>query len=213
MSEPHRRIYLVRHGATDANLQHPYVLQGQRTDLPLAELGRRQAEAVASVLASRQLAHVFSSPMRRAVETATVIAAPHNLSVQPVAELSECDVGRWEALSWETIRLQDHEAWSAFEAHPGTAPYAGGESFEQVQARAVPAIDRLLREHPRGDLVIVTHNVVARVYLARVTKTPIDQARAIRVDNGAISVVLAAEGKQKLLTLNSAFHLQGLLVE
>lgn len=213
MSASQRLLYLIRHGATEANLRRPYVLQGRRRDLPLSEIGRRQAEAVRQVLQERPIDFIFSSPLRRAMETAQLLAQPHLKPVQTVPDLTECDVGRWEGLSWDEIRQQDRQAWEAFEADPGMAPYAAGESFQQVQGRVVPAIEQLLRDHPEGSLIVVTHNIVGRVYVAHVLGLPISKARNIRQDNGGLTVISTAGGTTKVLTLNAVFHLDGLLVD
>jgi broad specificity phosphatase PhoE len=210
MSRP-RLLFLIRHGATEANTRRPYVLQGRRTDLPLSEIGRRQAEAARRALETRPIDHVFSSPLLRARQTAELLAEPHGVPVTLVDDLTECDVGRWEGLSWAEVRQQDGSYLDTFEADPGTIPYADGESFQQVQDRAVPAIQRLIREHPGGNLLVVTHNVVARVIVAQVTGTAIAKARSIRLDNAGITIISIAGGKEKLLTLNAVLHLDGLL--
>jgi broad specificity phosphatase PhoE len=213
MTSNQRTIYLVRHGATEANCRRPYLLQGQRRDLPLCDLGLRQAQAVRDVLAGCPIHWVFSSPLRRAFQTAELIGGAHHLPVQAIPELIECDVGRWEGLSWEQIREQDREYWEAFQAEPGITPYAGGESFFQVQCRAVPAIERLCHAQPHGNFALVTHNVVARVYLASLLGIPLARARSVRQDNGGISVIAAHGTAAKVVTLNSVFHLDGLLIE
>ncbi len=210
MSRP-RLLYLIRHAATEANTRRPYVLQGQRTDQPLSEIGRRQAEAVRRALEDRAIDHVFSSPLRRARQTAEVLAEPHGVPIQLADDLTECDVGRWEGLSWEEVRRQDGPYLDTFEADPGTVPYSDGESFQQVQTRAVPSIQRMIRDNPQGNLVVVTHNVVARVIVAHVFGVPIAKARTIRLDNAGITIVSIADGKEKLVTLNSVLHLDGLL--
>ncbi|HID24012.1 MAG TPA: histidine phosphatase family protein, partial [Planctomycetaceae bacterium] len=118
MNRTERHLFLVRHGATDENVAQPYRLQGQRVDPPLNELGRRQAERTAELLRDRPIRHAFSSPLRRAVETATIIVAAHGLEVSRVEELIECDVGRWEGLSWAEVRRRDPEAFGRFMADP-----------------------------------------------------------------------------------------------
>ena len=73
-------LYLLRHGATEANLAHPPRLQGRRLDPPLAKLGVRQAEATRDFLAIRPIDHCYSSPLRRAMQTASIVAAPSRTS-------------------------------------------------------------------------------------------------------------------------------------
>lgn len=204
-------LFLIRHGATQANVRRPYVLQGRRTDLSLSEIGRRQALATRRALEDRSIRSVFSSPLKRALQTAEILAEPHGVAVECVQELIECDVGRWEGLSWQEVRRQDGPYLDTFESDPGSVPYAGGESFGQVQARAVPAIQRLIREHHDGNLIVVTHHVVARVYVAHLTGLPVARTRSIRQDNGGITIVSIQDGKENLVTLNSVLHLDGLL--
>src|SRR6185436_9392478 len=97
-------LYLVRHGATEANERVPYILQGSAIDLPLSAAGERQAQAVADFLPQFPIRRVYSSGMVRARQTAARIA--QRLGVEPdvVLELHECDVGLWEGLDWGTIR-------------------------------------------------------------------------------------------------------------
>src|SRR4051794_37077927 len=88
-------LYLIRHGATEANLASPARLQGRRQDPPLARLGVRQAEATRALLAICPLDACYCSPLSRAVQTAAIVAEPHGLTPQPLAALTECDVGLW----------------------------------------------------------------------------------------------------------------------
>src|SRR6516162_11281845 len=125
-------LYLLRHGATEANLANPARLQGRRLDPPLAKLGVRQAEATRDFLAIRPIDHCYSSPMRRAMQTAAIVAAPHALAPEPVDALVECDVGRWEGLDWQTIRQNDPDAYERYMSDPGRYGYPGGESFADV---------------------------------------------------------------------------------
>src|SRR5438128_6318365 len=129
-------LYLLRHGATEANLASPARLQGRRLDPPLARLGVRQAEATRDFLAIRPIDHCYSSPLLRAMQTAAILAAPHGLSAQPLEALTECDVGRWEGLDWQTVRFLDAEGLRRFEANPAENGYPGGESFGTVYERA-----------------------------------------------------------------------------
>src|SRR5262245_32380111 len=98
------RMYLIRHGATAANLASPPRLQGRRSDPPLSDLGRRQAEATRDALRDQPLAACYCSPLRRAAETADVLAQGRGWPPVPVTGLTECDVGAWEGLDWDTIR-------------------------------------------------------------------------------------------------------------
>ncbi len=202
------RIYLVRHGATAANRETPYRIQGRGSNRPLDEVGLAQAEAAAGALASLPIAAVFTSPMLRAVQTASAIAGRFALDPETVPEITEADVGRWEGLTWDQAAEKDPEQVARFLADPGTVPYPDGESFRDVQGRVTPAILALAARHPGGRIVVVGHNVVNRAFLAPWLGVPIEKARGLRQANGGISVVVVEkDGKAVVETLNSTLHL------
>src|ERR1700758_4922692 len=116
-------LYLLRHGATEANLARPPWLQGRRVDPPLARLGVRQAEATRDFLAVRPIDVCYCSPLLRALQTAKIVAAPYGLTPIPVNALIECDIGRWEGQDWQSIRYFDAAAYRDFMADPATIGY------------------------------------------------------------------------------------------
>lgn len=202
-------LYLLRHAATEANLAQPARLQGRRHDPPLAPLGVRQAVATRDFLAVRPIDVCFTSPLRRAVQTAEIVAAPHGLRPVALEGLTECDVGAWEGLDWGTIRARDQEAYRQYMADPAAIAYPGGESFADVHARASVALEQLLGEYAGQTILAVTHHVVTRTYLAALLGLPLSQARTVALDNCGISVVARTGDLSTITTLNAAFHLQG----
>ncbi len=202
-------MYLIRHGATEANLARPPRLQGRRHNPPLARLGVRQAEATRDLLAIRPIDRCYSSPLLRAMQTAAIVAAPHGLSPQPLEALTECDVGRWEGLDWQAIRDLDSEGFHRFQANPAEFGYPGGESFRDVHDRVTPALDDLLQVHACESILVVAHHIVNRTYLARLLGLTPDQAKQVTLDNCGISVVVRDSAQTMVNTLNAAFHLQG----
>jgi broad specificity phosphatase PhoE len=200
-------VYLLRHGATAANREVPYRLLGRTLDLPLDEEGRDQAQRAARVLESLPITAVYCSPLLRARETAHAIASKRGQEPIPLPELIEANLGRWEGLTWDQARDADPEYFAAFHAQPGTVPYPGGESFLDAQRRLTPAIAALAAAHPGERIVVVSHNVTNRAYLAGLLGIPIDLARTIRQANGGISVIRYERAQAEVETLNSCFHL------
>jgi broad specificity phosphatase PhoE len=200
-------LYLIRHGATEANLARPARIQGRRHDPPLAAAGARQAEATRDLLAALPLDQVYCSPLLRAVQTAAIIAAPHGLAPQPLEALTECDVGDWEGLDWQTVRCRDPEGYERFHANPAQFGYPGGESLAEVHGRAAPCLDELLRRHPGEVIVVVGHHVVNRTYLAGLLGLGPERARQVVLDNCGVSVVVREGDTARVATLNAAFHL------
>jgi len=184
-------------------------LQGRRHNPPLAALGVRQAEATRDFLAIRPIDHCYCSPLLRAVQTASIVAAPHGVSPQPVESLTECDVGRWEGLDWQSIRNRDPEVYERFMANPGQFGYPEGESFGDVFRRVSTALEELLTSHAGEAILVVAHHVVNRTYLAGLLGLTPDQARQVTLDNCGISLVVREGATTTVNTLNAAFHLQG----
>ena len=202
-------LYLIRHGATAANEARPPRLQGRRQNPPLTPLGIRQAEATRDFLAIRPIDHCYSSPLLRAFQTAAIVATPHGLAPQSLEDLIECDIGQWEGLDWAAIRHQDAAAHARFMTNPAQNGYPEGESFQDVYNRVTPALERLLTVHAGQSILVISHHIVNRTYLAGLLGLPLDQARQVTLDNCGISLVIRDGDQTSVSTLNAAFHLQG----
>ncbi len=205
-------LYLIRHAATPANLQTPAKLQGCRANPDLAPFGIRQARATRDFLAVHPIDFVYTSPLRRSFRTAEIIAEPHGLLPTIVDELTECDVGEWEGRSWDEIKTADPEHYARYHADPSVNGYLGGENFRQVYERGTRAIDDILATHDGATVLVVSHHIVNRTYLAGVLGIGPARARAVSLDNCGISIVRWERGKTTVATLNAVFHLQGIAV-
>jgi broad specificity phosphatase PhoE len=182
-------LYLVRHGATEANLASPPRLLGRRLDPPLTPAGVRQVEAARDALAPVPLHHCFTSPLLRARQTAAILSQPHGLAPQPLDALAECDLGRWEGLDWQTVAAQEPEAYQRFLSDPARHGHPVGESYQDVFDRAWPALQQLLTRHPGRNLLVVSHQVVLRTTVAWLLGLPLQQARHVSFTNGAVGIV------------------------
>lgn len=199
-------LYLVRHGATAANLTQPSLLQGCRADPPLAPEGVRQALATRTHLADVPFAAVFTSPLRRARHTAELIAP--NLTPTELPWLTECDIGRWEGTDWDTIRQTEPTLFERHWSDPGRHGYPDGENFGAVFARTTATIDELLDDNAGKSILVVTHHVVCRSYLTVVSGKPLSLARELSVENCGVSVVVRDSGKTRVTVLNDTQHLR-----
>ena len=144
-------IAFVRHGQTELNRGGR--LQG-RIDAPLSTLGTEQAAALGRGFAPEPVARVLSSPLRRAHDTATAIAAPHGLSVEIDERLIELDYGAWDGLPLAEVSAAD---WATWRADPEFAP-PGGERLSDVTAR-VAAFGAAVFDDHGDDLVIAVSHV------------------------------------------------------
>ena len=203
-------LYLVRHGATDANEQRPYILQGCGINHGLSETGRKQALAAAEFLSNHSLQQIYSSPMQRAVETAGIIAERHDIDVQTADGLHECDVGEWEGKDWGSIERANPDEYHAFMNAPGENPYLGGESYGDVLRRVEPVLSELLAKHVGETIAVVAHNVVNRAYLGNLLGLDMRQTRRLSQSNTGVNIIRHHKGETSLVTMNAHFHLNGL---
>ena len=150
-------LYLVRHGESEANAAR--VFAGQ-TDSPLTERGRRQAEAVAEVLAAVTFDRVISSDLSRCRDTAEAIARRQGRTVEVFPALREIDVGSASGRPFD--ELKGLPSWT-----DGTfVQWPGGESLEQVLSRVTAAIDRIVADSPGEVICVVVHGGVTRILVS-----------------------------------------------
>ena len=201
------RLFLVRHGSTEANERRPFVLQGCEIDGPLTVTGQRQAAQLAEFLAGVEFSAIYASPMFRALQTAARCAESRGLAVTPTDSLKECRVGRWQGLSWDQIRERDPVECERFLADPAREPHPGGESYQDLLARVAPAIDGILAAHPGKNVLVVAHNMVNRTYLAHLLGIDLRFARRIRQSNCCINIIHCGSEFTDVVTVNSVWHL------
>ena len=200
------RLFLVRHGETESNRLN---LVLGRDDVPLNERGLWQAERLGRALARESLAAVYSSPLRRALDTARAIAAPHDVTVQIEEQLIEMDIGEADGLTLAEVGSRYPgllEAWASEEGPTRAMP--GGERLVDVQERAWPAVQDLAARHSDEAVVAVTHNFVILSVLIRVLGMELAQFRRLRHSVGAVSVVDFLPARLTLVRLNDTCHLE-----
>jgi len=204
------RLFLARHGSTEANERQPFVLQGCEIDGPLTELGRRQSQALGRALKDYKIHAIYASSLRRAMETAAAVAEHHGLAVQPIHDLRECSVGRWEGRDWASIQRDDPEGYERFFSDPVNTPHPGGESYGDVLRRATSVMQQLFARHPGETIVVVGHNMINRAYLAEFVGIDLKHARRLRQMNCCLNLLHHHAGVTELVTLNSVLHLDEL---
>ena len=201
------RLFLVRHGSTEANERKPFVLQGSEIDTPLTTKGWQQAREVAAFLREVEFSAIYASPMIRAQQTASLCAVPRQMEVRAVESLKECSVGRWQGLSWDEIRTRDPDEVQRFLANPARERHPGGESYEDELARVAPALNDILAAHSGQNVLVVAHNMVNRAYLANLLGIDLSHARRIRQTNCCVNVIHRSAELTDVVTVNSIWHL------
>jgi probable phosphoglycerate mutase len=136
------------------------------TDVDLSDEGRRQAGALAVRLSDDHITAVYCSPMRRTIETASIVARPQGLT--PIARdgLREINHGRWESLQRSEVEAQFPEEYAAWEEDPFIYAPQDGESGLSVMARALPVIREVVLNHVGENVAVVSHKATIRLIIS-----------------------------------------------
>ena len=173
-------IVLVRHGATDWNLQGR--CQGS-SDRELSEAGVRQAGQIADLLGNEELSAIYSSHLRRARQTAEIISRPHDLPVLIEENLRELDHGELEGLTFNEIKTRYGEFLIRWRSEPADLRVPGGERLADVAERAWNGLKDIVRRHPdAGRILVVSHNFPILGIVCRVTGTHLNDYRTFHLD-------------------------------
>lgn len=152
------KLILVRHGETDWNQVDR--IQGW-LDIPLNEEGIKQAERLAKELSEMKIAAIYSSPLKRALQTAKAIAEKQHLKVRKVSALKEINQGKWQGLLVSEAKRRYKKLYSRWLCEPLKVRPPEGESLEEVSQRVEKACQRIVDNPPRETVCLVTHKVTA----------------------------------------------------
>ena len=200
---------LIRHGQSTWNQEHR--IQGQ-LDPPLSELGRRQAALLGSRLAARRFAGLYASDLKRAFETAEVIGAAIHLEPEPRTSLREVFLGEWEGLTSDEIAERYPKAWASWVEEPDWDVVPGGERQAAFDRRVAAAMDDILRLHPHGDVLVVTHGGVIQVALHRIVGKPSRGLFPFKIQNASITLIERRDGRSIIGGVNDIAHLESSVV-
>jgi broad specificity phosphatase PhoE len=175
-------------------------------DPELSPAGKAQAGHLADYLATERLDAVYSSPLRRAVETGGPVAARHGLDPVIVDDVAEWDRMASEYVPVEELKAADDPRWRALVAGVWTSD----ESPAQFRARVLAAIERLVGSHAGGRIAVVCHGGVINTYLAAVLDLDPKRPGFFYPNYTSIHRVMAAgTGERSILTINETSHLRG----
>ena len=201
------RIFLIRHGHPDWGDEPRYV---GTSDLPLSDLGRRQARSLAGRLAGEHLDAVYSTGLRRTDATAQALARDRGLRVQAVGELAELDFGEWEGLTSAEIQERWADVYAARGRDPAHVRPPGGENYADLAARALPAFHRLAREHADDAIALVAHQATNRVILADLLGLPLERARSIAQAPAGLNLIESHGQRLVVISVNDTCHAEAL---
>jgi probable phosphoglycerate mutase len=193
-------LLLIRHG------ENEYVKTGRMAGhLPgvhLNERGQKQAQALAEALKDVPLAAIYSSPLERAIETATPIANARKLKIVQNADLMDTKVGKWQGKSLAVLRLT--RAWKIVQHAPSRFQFPDGESFVDLQTRIANTLEGIIKKHhkPRDIVAVVFHADPIKLAISHLLGLPLDHFQRLSCDTGSVTMLHVHESGANLVKLN-----------
>ncbi len=198
-------IILIRHGETDWNREQ--VFRG-RIDVALNEVGLTQARAVQESLKETEIDGIYSSPLSRAFETATIVGENRNVEVRGEEGLIDIDFGAWQGLSHQKVKEEYKDLYETWLAQPDLVTFPDGESLKEVRIRSMESLEEVIKNNPGKTLALVSHRVVLKVLLCTILGLELSRFWYLRQDTCAINRVEYKDGNYLLTLLNDTGHLR-----
>ncbi len=192
-------ILFIRHAENDFMKKDR--LAGRLPSVHLNEEGRKHAQATAEKLKEAPLKAVYSSPLERAVETAEIIAQPHNLPVTIRPGLIETNCGEWQEKTVKSLRRL--KLWRVVQGAPSRFRFPGGEAFSETQFRICQEVEALCAEHdPKDVIACISHADPIRLAIAFFVGLPLDCFQRLALSPASITALMIHETGSQLMTLN-----------
>src|SRR4030043_816955 len=200
------KLILARHGETTWNVEK--VFRG-RADVSLDEVGIKQAELLGKYLSDWGLGAIYSSPVKRALDTANIVARYQKVSVRIAEGLTDFDFGEWQSLAEQQVRRLYPDLFNEWHNNPDKVRMSGGESLEDVRRRAVEVVNDIVSRH-QGNVLLVSHRVVIKVLICCLLGLDNSHFRNINQDVGGITIFDYVDGRFVLTRHNDTSHLREL---
>jgi len=200
------KLILARHGETAWNVEKIY--RG-RADVNLDEVGVKQAELLGKYLSNWKLEAIYSSPLKRALDTANIIARYQKIGVHIAEGLIDFDYGKWQSLSEQEVKKIYTTLHNEWNNNPHKVKMPGGESLEDVRRRAIEVVDDVLSKY-QGSVVLVSHRVVNKVLICSLLGLDNSHFWNINLDVGGITIFDYVDGRFVLIRHNDTSHLREL---
>ena len=197
-----KHLYFVRHGKTEWNGQ--YRFQG-KSDIPLNEEGRLQAQSLASRLGGWSGVRMLTSPLTRALETSDIIASACGAVSERKEGLSEIGFGAWEGLSIFETESSDPHAFREWKRNPFHFVPPGGECFPEIQNRLLPVLQEALSS-VQERILVVSHGGIIRAALSLLLDLSQESVWRMKLSNCSVTAVESGKHGTSLVFLNDDIH-------
>lgn len=194
----HQFVGLVRHAQSDFP---SHKLAGRLPGVGLSEKGRQQAEELVQRLIGTKPVAIYSSPIRRCLDTASPLATKLRMKIREEPQLTEVDFGSWQGRSMRV--LAKTELWRLVQWAPSQATFPGGESVRDLQVRGVAGIEAIRSRHKRGLILAFSHADTIKAIAAHYLGMPLDMFQRIVISNASVTLIGFGDEFPRMLKLSA----------
>ena len=185
------------------------IIQGSGSDTELSANGKDQAEKLAAALKEVPFTAIYSSPLKRAMDTAAPIAKGHGLEIIPEPGLMEVHVGEFEGMSLEKFAQGFSQFMVDWQTKGEALDFKGGENLGQFEQRVWSTVRRIVSDNKQGTVAVVSHYFVTATAVCSAMGLPISHLVRIRIQPSSQTVLEFDEGcAPRLLVLSDTCHLK-----
>ena len=195
-------IYLLRHGHSTANAKS--VLAGRDYKVRLSAAGEKQALVVSKEFSDKKFAKIYSSPLTRCLETLEPLATNLKKEIEIADGLIEMEYGDWSGK--KLLLLSRKKMWSDIQARPSLVRFPNGESFLEMQSRALESIKTMAV--PGSEILVCSHGDVIKAIVAGLVGLHLDNFQRLTIDPASITVIDMFAESAQIRLMNSTVHLK-----
>jgi broad specificity phosphatase PhoE len=197
------RLILIRHGETNWNREKK--VQGL-SDIELNETGVRQANRLALSLKDEEIKAIYTSPLKRAHETARIVGRFHGASIHVRRGLMEMNHGDFEGLHFHELRDRHQDFLTQWITDPALLGMPNGETLSELQGRAWPVMENILKKDQNA--LVVSHQFTLAAVLCKMRDIGLSEFRSAYVNIASKTIIDCTDGKFRFEILNDVGHLE-----
>ncbi|BBE31052.1 phosphatase [Tepiditoga spiralis] len=201
------RLYITRHGETEWNIEKKFQGWG---DSPLTKKGINQAKLLSERLKNIKFNAIYSSSLKRAYKTAEILKRDRKIEIKQMEDLKEINLGKWQGVNYESFNgIYSNELY-LFWNKPHLYKNETGENFYEVKKRVKEVLNKIIKNHNEGNVLIVTHGIILKIIMSIYENIELkDLWKKTYCENTSLTIVEVNDNKFNILMTGDKSHLKG----
>ena len=200
-----KKIFLVRHGESKWNVLKK--IQGQQ-DILLTDRGIKEANLIGDRLIDEKIDEIYSSDLKRAYDTATIIGKKLGLKVTPMKDLREINFGIWEGISNDKLCTEYYDELCLWRKEPEKLRIEGAESLKELQLRTMAAVNKIINDGVGDNILIVSHSATLKTIILGLLNMDLGYFKNLTLNNVSLTIIENRDYNKVIKVLNDTCHVK-----